>query len=173
MEISQVVMVAGAVGVIGMLVGSWFKAQSLATRTSVIMSPAKIKCKAGTKKCSAKKADDTVAADIVSPNTTKKRRGRPAKVSALVKHQSTAPVDAGKKRRGRPTKAEVAARLASVTTGMSNAIETDSAITVKHAVPNQDNLLEMFLNLSSEQMHALASMPVGASPAISKESLTT
>lgn len=177
MGIFQAVVAAAVgivVGVIGMLVANWLKAQATATRTSALMSPTKNKGKASTTKCAASKSSGKVAAGTASPHAPKQRRGRPAKVSVSGESLATAPVEAVKKRRGRPTKAEMAARQASVTTGEGKAIKTDSVVTVKHASMDQDSLLETFLNLSTEQLQMLASMPVGqVPPTLSKEGLTT
>ncbi len=177
MEILQVVMVAGAVGivvgVIGMLVANWFKAKALATKTPTL-NPTSNKGKASTNKRAVSKSCEKVAAGTASPHAPKQRRGRQAKVSVSGEPQAKSPVEAVKKRRGRPTKAEVAARQASVTTWEGKAIKTNSVVTVRNAMTDQDSLLDTFLNLSPEQLQLLASMPVGqVPPTLSKEGLTT
>lgn len=178
MQISQVVMVAVAVGIvvgiIGMLVARWLRAMLSATTAKSPMCPTRKSGRNGTLKQVKRKSDEHVDVGTVSADIPQKRRGRPAKVHASVNPPATAPVDAVKKRRGRPTKADVAARQAAMAMEEKATTRTFNSSTMKPAIADQDHLLEMFLNLSKEQLHALAAMPVGeASTAIIKESLTS
>lgn len=178
MQISYVVMVAVAVGIVvgimGLLVARWLRAMLSVTTAKSTMCPKRKSGRNGTQKQVKRKSDEHVDVGTVSADIPQKRRGRPAKVHAAVNPQPTAPVDAVKKRRGRPTKAEVAARQAAMAMEEKATTTTSNSSTMKPAITNQDHLLEIFLSLSPEQLHALASMPVGeASPPISKEGLTT
>jgi len=158
------------VGIAGTLMVGWIKRSSADRGKPPVLNPASV----GIRRSSKKPGAMTVPTANGVPSEPKKRSGRHAKVCTPVKAPATAPVDAVKKRRGRPTKADVAARQAAMAMEEKATTRTFTSSTMKPAIADQDHLLEMFFNLSKEQLHALAAMPVGeASPAIIKESLTS
>lgn len=183
MNMNQEVVVAVVVGiVVGLVIAlaiRWIKALISRATAANHQEPAQAKVKRAYKR----KATDNLSGNknavtvTSSSNATKKRGGRTAKAKTLTLKTPATKEEASvmKRRPGRPTNANLASRQSAAGKSVKSKFTMDNnSETQSPVMPEQQQLLEKLLNLSPEQLNALAAMPIGEATFVpTKEILTT